>query len=385
LKFSVLLPTRNRLELLKYAVQTVLQQDYDEWEIVVSDNCSEEDVRGYIEGLRDPRIHYFRTQSFVPVTDNWNLALARSTGNYVIMLGDDDALLHGYFRTMRSLIEAHDEPDFVYSDAVQFAYPGVVPGRARGFMQIGYAVFFDSRKLPFLMHKEEAIGLVRASMDIRLTYGFNMQHSLVSRSAVQRLSRAGDFFQSPYPDYYASNALFLESERILIVPQPLVAIGISPKSFGYFYVNERQSEGSAFLNNMSLEGVPAEIRDTLLPGSDLITAWFLAMYALERNFGARVGLAANRGRYRRLQILYLHQQEGRAALAQLRGRLSPVESARYWAWSALIGLAPVALRRRLFARAFHRTLAFPRFDPRIREVEFDNILQLVETIPAAYY
>ena len=74
MKFSVLLPTRNRLDLLYYAVETVRRQDYLDWEIIVSDNFSEEDIAGYIKSLDDSRIKYFRTGKFVPVTDNWNNA-----------------------------------------------------------------------------------------------------------------------------------------------------------------------------------------------------------------------------------------------------------------------------------------------------------------------
>src|SRR5207245_7033676 len=50
-RFSVLLPTRNRLEYLRLAIETVRRQDYQDWEIIVSDNDSEQDVEGWIAGL----------------------------------------------------------------------------------------------------------------------------------------------------------------------------------------------------------------------------------------------------------------------------------------------------------------------------------------------
>src|SRR5687768_11034765 len=85
MKFSVLLPTRNRLELLRYAIESVRRQFYQDWEIVVSDNDSIEDVRGYVASLGDGRIRYVRTPRFIPVTDNWSNALAHSSGDYVVM------------------------------------------------------------------------------------------------------------------------------------------------------------------------------------------------------------------------------------------------------------------------------------------------------------
>ncbi len=97
MKFSVLLPTRNRLDLLKYAVETVRRQDYDDWQIVISDNFSDDDIGGYVGSLQEPRIRYRRTQRLVPVTQSWNNALERYTGDYVVMLGNDDGLMKGYF------------------------------------------------------------------------------------------------------------------------------------------------------------------------------------------------------------------------------------------------------------------------------------------------
>ncbi len=85
MKFSVLLPTRNRLDLLSRAIETVRRQDYDNWEIIVSDNFSEENIASYIQLLGDSRIKYFRTDCFIPVTDNWNNALNNSMGDYIIV------------------------------------------------------------------------------------------------------------------------------------------------------------------------------------------------------------------------------------------------------------------------------------------------------------
>ena len=100
MKFSVLLPTHNRRDLLARAIETVRCQDYDDWEIIVSDNFSDEDITGYVQSLGEPRIKYFRTEGFVPVTDNWNNALDKCDGDYVIMLGDDDCLMKCYFSTL---------------------------------------------------------------------------------------------------------------------------------------------------------------------------------------------------------------------------------------------------------------------------------------------
>ena len=46
-----------------------------DWQLAISDNCSEQDIAGYVASLADPRIVYRRTERAVPVTENWNRPL----------------------------------------------------------------------------------------------------------------------------------------------------------------------------------------------------------------------------------------------------------------------------------------------------------------------
>src|SRR6266487_1510099 len=103
MKFSILLPTHDRIEYLRYAVESVLRQDWSDWELVVSDNCSTGDIKQYLDSLSDARIKYYRSDTFLSVTDNWNRSLYCSSGEYVIMLGDDDCLLQGCLSTLAKI------------------------------------------------------------------------------------------------------------------------------------------------------------------------------------------------------------------------------------------------------------------------------------------
>jgi hypothetical protein len=387
-KFSVLLPTRNRLELLRYAVATVQKQDYADWEIIVSDNASDEDVVGFVRGLADPRVKVFRSERFVPVTENWNLALSHSSGDYVLMLGDDDCVLKGYFSRSRELLAQFDAPELVCTDAFQYAYPGVIPWHPEGFMQLAGNRLFEAGAAPYLLGRSRALALVRDSMRFRVAFGYNMQHYLVSRRLVEAMAPAGPFFQSPYPDYYAANAMLLAARRVLVVPRPMVTIGISPKSFGYYYFNRREAEGTEFLNNRDLGAIPAETAARILPGSDMNTAWLAAMLAVERNFGAAAPFPVSLRRYRTLQILATARTRGAAGLLALRARLEPSELALMLAL-----LAPLALARILPARverAMHGALlrvfgAYPGRPQRRKTVPYRNILELFERETPEYY
>src|SRR5262249_33692486 len=131
-KFSVLLPTRDRLDLAKEAIETVRRQSYSNWELIVADNCSRDNVGEHIASLRDRRIVCIRSDTPIPVTENWNRAMDASSGDHVVMLGDDDGLVPGYFERLLKAIDQLKNPDFIYHGAYHFAFPGVLPSMPEG-------------------------------------------------------------------------------------------------------------------------------------------------------------------------------------------------------------------------------------------------------------
>lgn len=386
MRFSVLLPTRNRLELLKYAIESVKRQDYDDWEVVVADNASTDDVVGYVAGLSDARIRCFRSSTFLPVTENWNRALDNSRGDYIVMLGDDDCLLQGYFAGASQLIDLHARPEALYIEAIQFAYPGVMPGHPRGFVQRSYSELLAGRSEPFLIARATARAVVQKSMDLRFAFSYNMQHSLVSRKLVDRLRPHGKFFQGPFPDYYASNVILLEAAEVLAVPQPLVVIGITPRSFGYYYFNDRGVEGMLELDAGLRSTIPDEVRARLLPGDPLLSAWYASMAVIKGEFGRKHGLSLGTKRYRQLQADFALERTGFRAVRSLWALLTWSERARVVARWAVVRplrrLVPTGPRRWFgrWLRAARRVgdSPWPSFDPQLESVDHKTILDLFD-------
>jgi glycosyltransferase involved in cell wall biosynthesis len=389
LKFSVLLPTRNRLDLLKEAIETVRLQDYDEWEIVVSDNASTENIAAYVGSLQDERIRYVRSESFIPVTDNWNLALKHATGDYVLMLGDDDGLVRGYFRNLEKILRAWELPELVFHDAFQFAHPGTIPNRETGFVQFAHVSFFARRREPFLLGRKEALEVVHDAIAFRVTYPYNMQYSLVSRKLIERLSRDGSFYDSPYPDYYATNALLLAADRILAVPQPWTIIGISKKSFGFFYFNKREKEGTQLLSNLDVKGLPESVRASLLPGSDMNTCWLLAMQTLQERHGRLLHSRVDVLRYRRLQLMQMYLDGGLKAIFRQWPKL-------WWYEKLMIGMIAIPtlvclelvstkLKDRVVAKFMFLSSPYPKVDTRNRAVDYRCTLDAFHDLKPEYY
>ncbi len=387
MRFSVLLPTRDRLELLRLAVESVRRQDYDDWEVVVSDNHSTADVCGYVTSLDEPRIRCVRTLEPLPVTASWNNALLQSRGDYIVMLGDDDCLLKGYFSRVADLISEFAAPEVIHVEAVQFAYPRVMPGHDKAFLQTGYSDLLRGLTAPAWVPRAEALAAVRKSMALRQSFGYNMQHSLISRRLIERIAPDGSFFRSPYPDYYVSNVMLLEAERVLAVPEVLVAIGITPKSFGYFYFNDRADEGTEFLGSLSPSLVSENVRRRFLPGNPLLTAWYASMACVEHDYGSKFGVRVDQDRYRYLQVVATVRRQGLRGLRQLWPELSASERVRFagrlGVLHALPRVLPRPIRRRVSDVVGRSESPWPQFDAKIRTVEYQNILELFDALPSA--
>jgi len=304
MKLSFLLPTRNRLEYLRYAIMSVLRQGDSNWEIVVSDNDSEEDISGYVKSLGHKQIRYYRTKEFISVTENWNNALEQSEGDYIIMLGDDDCVLPSYSKTIRRLAVEYSMPEVIYSSGYLYAYPQVLPDRPQGFLfPSGCASFFQQAEKPYILDKATAHQMVKHSLRFQLRFAYNMQYSTFARIAIAQMQQKGPLFQSPFPDFYATNGLFLKADRILVCPRPLVVIGITKKSYGYFHFNKKEQTGSDFLKSYPSKHEKESLSHIVISGSNMDTSWLYAMETLKKNFGEEFNLTVSYFRYQLLQIL----------------------------------------------------------------------------------
>jgi glycosyltransferase involved in cell wall biosynthesis len=304
MKFSFLIPSKNRLELLKFTVDSIFRQDYRDFEIVISDNASEQDYLSYINQIDDKRIVYQRAATPVSVTENWNRALSMASGDYVLMLGDDDALTPRFLPQVSEVISAREHPDIVYFASYHYCYPNVMPDMPKGYLaDVRNSVFFKDRTASFLLSPKQAQAVAKAAFDFRYKFGFNSQHFLFRAGFLKELSSIGGIFQSPYPDTFAATVSFLKAQSIVVIPQPMVVIGISPKSFGYYYFNNRQAEGYEFLDNAEVSPeIRYTLKDVLLPGDGNNTNWLVAVVSAQRALAPDIALTVNVSRYRYLQM-----------------------------------------------------------------------------------
>jgi len=90
---SVIIPTMNRSHLIGFAIKSVLNQSFNDFEIVISDNDDSEILtRDVVASFPNPRIKYVRPPRHLSMHANWEFGLRHSTGRYITILEDKQAL-----------------------------------------------------------------------------------------------------------------------------------------------------------------------------------------------------------------------------------------------------------------------------------------------------
>lgn len=114
-KFSIVIPTIGRLDLIKRALYSALRQQdhFDDYEIVVLDNCSEDGTWDYLQSINNPRLKTFRNSHRLLLGQNWNKAVRLSSGEFIYILQDDNIVLPEMLATISNAMARHRYVDLV--------------------------------------------------------------------------------------------------------------------------------------------------------------------------------------------------------------------------------------------------------------------------------
>jgi glycosyltransferase involved in cell wall biosynthesis len=106
--FSIIIATYNRADLLPRAVNSVLDQSFDHWELLIVDDGSTDDTEAVVKGLGDARIRYFYKENEEKSIAR-NFGMERAKGKYLCFLDDDDYYLPAFLESMYVEIQKHQE------------------------------------------------------------------------------------------------------------------------------------------------------------------------------------------------------------------------------------------------------------------------------------
>lgn len=224
-RFSIVIPTRDRPHLLRFALRSALAQGVPDVEIVVSDNTRDGTAREVVGEEAGSRARYVETGRDLPMPDSWEFALAQATGEHVLYLCDDDAFTPGLLAALSEMLDASPTGLITWSHA-RYHHPSWHQADLRNTVEVPAHTG--------AVTDEDSAGRLRAlyRLDWR-AYPPVLLNSMASRDVIDRvLAAGGRVFWPPAPDFSFA-ALSLSSTRsFLRVDVPLALIGAARESIG---------------------------------------------------------------------------------------------------------------------------------------------------------
>ncbi|MDP3327657.1 glycosyltransferase family 2 protein [Parvibaculum sp.] len=222
---TVIIPTRERADVFAGALRTVTSQDYENLEILVSDNFSGDATEEIARSTGDPRVKYLNTGKRLSMAHNWEFALGHATGEWVAIIGDDDGLMPGALTKVAALI--HETGALAVQSAIcRYRWPGN-KSRSYGRIRVPLSHGHEIRDSKVWMTKVLEGRAAYAELPMLYTGGF------VSMTVLEELKRrTGAFYKSRIPDVYTGFAVASLIPSYAYSRTPLAVAGISRHSIG---------------------------------------------------------------------------------------------------------------------------------------------------------
>ena len=110
-KYSFVLPAY-KAKYLKESIDSIINQTYTDFELIIVNDASPEDVDSIVNSYQDDRIQYYRNEKNIGGTDlvaQWNYSISYAKGEYLILASDDDIYSLEYLEKMDTLVRRYPE------------------------------------------------------------------------------------------------------------------------------------------------------------------------------------------------------------------------------------------------------------------------------------
>ena len=143
--FSFVMPAY-KAKFLSKAINSILKQDYNNFELIIVNDASPENLKHIVNEFRDKRIRYNENKQNIGGNDlvkNWNSCVSLAENDYVVLATDDDIFDKDYLSNAAKLIEKYPDVDLIrsgvkkideYDNIIDFEFPSKEFMTAKEFM-----------------------------------------------------------------------------------------------------------------------------------------------------------------------------------------------------------------------------------------------------------
>ena len=149
-KISVVITTYNRNNFLKYAIQSLINQSFQDWEAIIVDNNIVNDAYEIVCDFKDKRLRYLTLKQNLGECGGRNYAIQNSIGSFICYLDDDDLLPQNSLSSRYEFIKSCADSGMIFGEFLRF----------REEKEIGSPSFQDTFNLPLSLRKNRFDGLL---------------------------------------------------------------------------------------------------------------------------------------------------------------------------------------------------------------------------------
>ena len=117
IKIDIIIPTYNRANYLKIAIESVLNQTYKDYHLYILDNCSTDNTREVIELFKSEQLTYIKNKTNIGFVGNLNKALHIGESEFFHIFHDDDVLEPIFLESVISLFNKYADMVFLHTAA----------------------------------------------------------------------------------------------------------------------------------------------------------------------------------------------------------------------------------------------------------------------------
>ena len=126
MKVSIIVTTFNRAHMVIETIDSILNQTFNDFELIVVDNCSSDNTEEVIKAYTDERIRYFKHDNGGIIAVNRNYGINQARGEYLAFCDDDDLWLPEKLEKQMLEFEKENQIGLVCSNAIIFDENGEV-------------------------------------------------------------------------------------------------------------------------------------------------------------------------------------------------------------------------------------------------------------------
>lgn len=232
-RYSIVIPVRNSATTLQYTLKTCLEIPYDSFEIIISDNSTNNNAAVYelCQQFGDARIKYVRTPRDLRLSRSFEYAILQARGEFIIPIGSDDGVLPWIFETLDVVRQQYPNEYVVQWERGFYAWSEFNDGQQNQFVmprkyeKDNYNIYYRTR--------ENYLSCVLTNPKEMYDLPFIYINSGFKREYLDELlNKTGRLWDGICQDIYMGIINVALNDKILNLKYPLTIAGMSSGSEG---------------------------------------------------------------------------------------------------------------------------------------------------------